>query len=400
MERQKMDLKIPKGFQASGIRCGLKKKEQLDLALIVSDSPCVASGFFTQNAFAAAPVKLCQANLKNAHPRAIVANSGCANACTGEKGWQDAIETTRIAAKVLQCKPSEVLVASTGVIGAFLQMEKIEKGIRNAKNHLAENDFLSAAQAIMTTDTVPKIASLEREIQGARVTFLGMAKGSGMIHPNLATMLAFVITDAAVYGEALRKAGRTAVNRSFNCVTVDGDTSTNDTVLFLANGMAGNKCITPQIRDYKIFESALTEVCQTLARKIASDGEGATRLVEITVTGARTVKDAHRVANAVATSNLVKTAIFGRDANWGRIVCAIGNSGAAFDPDKITVHIGDELIFAKGAPQIKSEDRLNRILAQREIPIHIALHTGTKNAVMWTCDLTYDYVKINAAYRT
>jgi len=393
-------MKTPRGFISVGVSCGIKKENKLDLALIVSEKPCSGAGFFTQNAFAAAPVKLCKMNLAKAHPRAIVANSGCANACTGKKGWQDAIETSRIAAKVLQCKPSEVLVASTGVIGAFLQMEKIEKGIRNAKDHLAENDFLSAAQAIMTTDTVPKIVSLEREIGGATVTFLGMAKGSGMIHPNLATMLAFVITDAAVSEEALRKAGRSAVQRSFNCVTVDGDTSTNDTVLILANGVAGNKRITPQIRDYKIFESALTEVCQTLARKIASDGEGATRLVEIHVTGARTEKDARKVANAVATSNLVKTAIFGHDANWGRIVCAIGNSGATFDPDKITVHIGDELIFSKGAPQIKSEDRLNEILAQREIPIHIALHEGKKNAVMWTCDLTYDYVKINAAYRT
>jgi len=395
-----MDQKIPKGFQASGIRCGLKKKEILDLALIVSESPCIGAGFFTQNAFAAAPVKLCRQNLAKAHPCAIVANSGCANACTGKRGWQDAIETTRIAAKVLQCKPSEVLVASTGVIGAFLPMEKIEKGVRDAANHLAENDFLSAAQAIMTTDTVPKIASLEREIGGKSVTFLGMAKGSGMIHPKLATMLAFLITDANVSQDALQKAGCNAVQRSFNCVTVDGDTSTNDTVLILANGMAGNKRITPRIRDYKIFESALTEVCQILARKIASDGEGAAHLIEIKVTGARTEKDARKVANAVATSNLVKTAIFGRDANWGRIVCAIGNSGAAFNPDKIKVHIGDELIFSKGAPQIKSEDRLNQILAQREIPIYIALHAGNKNAVKWTCDLTYDYVRINAAYRT
>ncbi|MBN1900933.1 bifunctional glutamate N-acetyltransferase/amino-acid acetyltransferase ArgJ [Candidatus Sumerlaeota bacterium] len=393
-------MKIPKGFKSIGVACNIKKKDKLDLALIVSDAPCSGAGFFTKNKFAAAPIQICRKRLSNASPRAIIANSGCANACTGKRGLSDAEQTALLVSKAIGCKKQEVLVASTGVIGAFLPMDKIEQGIKNATANLSENDWLSAARAIMTTDTVPKIASLNLEINGCPVTFLGMAKGAGMIHPNMATMLSFIITDANVSPSALKKAGRIAVNRSFNCVTVDGDTSTNDTVLYLANGMAENKRISPNSGDYKIFESALTEISQSLARQIAADGEGATKLIEVRVIGAKTEKDAHKTANAVATSNLVKTAIFGKDANWGRIVCAIGYSGADFDPDKITVHIGDELIFSKGAPQVKSEERLNKILEGREIPISIDLKSGAASSTVWTCDFSCDYVKINADYRT
>jgi len=394
------NLKIPEGFKAGGICCGIKRNNKKDLMLICSEFPCVASGFFTKNAFAAAPVLLCKNHLKKTLPHAIVANSGCANACTGKEGLQDAREMAGIAAKNIGCKPAEVLVASTGVIGPRLPLHKIEKGIKKASKSLSETGWLSAAEAIMTTDTIPKLCSMDMEIQGHTISFMGLAKGSGMIHPDLATMLSFIVTDASVSQSALVKAGKKAVQKSFNCVSVDGDTSTNDTVLFLANSASGNRKITTRSRDYKIFETALTQVCQVLARKIAQDGEGATRLVEVNVSGARTENDAHKVANAVATSNLVKTAIFGRDANWGRIVCAIGYSGASFDPDKITVHIGTELIFSKGAPQLKSEKKVNRILSQKEIPIHIELNAGTKSITMWTCDLSYDYVKINADYRT
>ncbi len=392
--------KLPAGFRAAGVSCGIKKRGRKDIALLVSDVPCIAAGFFTQNKFAAAPVEICRNHLEKARPRAIVVNSGCANACTGKKGIKDAREMAHLAAEAVGCRTTEVLVASTGVIGEYLPMDKIARGIKKAAMALKTPGWDDAAEAIMTTDTVPKIASLDLEIPGGSITFLGIAKGSGMIHPQLATMLAFIVTDADISTGAFKRAARRAVAHSFNCVTVDGDTSTNDTVIFLANGMAKNKRITTRTKDYEIFKTALVECCQQLARAIARDGEGATKLVEVCVTGARSEKDAKKVANAVATSNLVKTAIFGRDANWGRIVCAIGNSGAAFDPQKVTVQIGSEVIFALGAPQLKSEKEVNRILVHPEIPIHINLNNGNKNATMWTCDLTYDYVEINANYRT
>jgi glutamate N-acetyltransferase/amino-acid N-acetyltransferase len=393
-------IRIPKGFRAAGVMCGIKKSGGKDLALIVSDVPCVAAGFFTQNAFAAAPVQLCRTHLKNHEARAIIANSGCANACTGKNGMADALKTARLVARAVGCRVEEVLVASTGVIGPYLPMEKIGAGVNRAAQELRATGFHDAAEAIITTDTKIKTASLDLEVGGRTITFFGMAKGAGMINPQMATMLAFVLTDAVVSAPALRKAGRYALERSFNCVTVDGDTSTNDTLLFLANGCAANTRITPVGKDYKIFESALTDLCQSLARQIADDGEGATRLVKVSVTGARSEKDARKVAQAVATSNLVKTAIFGHDANWGRIVCAIGNSGASFDPEKITVHMGAELLFAKGAPQVKSEDGLRRVMENHEVPILIDLKSGNKCATVWTCDLSYDYIKINADYRT
>ena len=392
--------KYPKGFRASGISCGIKKGRKKDLALIFSETQCAAAGFYTKNKFAAAPVEVCRWHLENNQSRAILVNSGCANACTGKKGIDNAVKTAKYAAKALRCPLKDVLVASTGVIGQHLPVDKLRKGIPRGAKALKNTGWMDAAKAIMTTDTVPKITSIDMEIQGKTVTFLGIAKGSGMIHPDMATMLAFVVSDIDVSAPALRKAAKHAVNHSFNRVTVDGDTSTNDTVLFLANGMAGNKTITPRRQDYRIFETVLTEVCQILARKIARDGEGATRLIEVNVKGARSVRDAEKTADAVAGSNLVKTAIFGRDANWGRIVCAIGYSEAEFDPDKITVHIGPELVFSGGAPKIKDEKGVNRVLEREEIPIHIDLKAGDKEATVWSCDFSYDYVKINADYRT
>jgi glutamate N-acetyltransferase / amino-acid N-acetyltransferase len=392
-------MKKPKGFKAAGISCGIKKGRQRDLALIVSETPCAAAGYFTKNKFAAAPVELCRKHLEMGSARALIINSGCANACTGEKGLDDAVKMAKFAAEATGCAENDILVSSTGVIGAYLPMKKIEKGVSRAARNLNISGWENAARAIMTTDTVPKITSIDFEICGSTVTFLGFAKGSGMIHPDMATMLAYVVTDADISVSSLKKASSRAVNRSFNCLTVDGDTSTNDSVMFLANGMAGNKKITSG-KDYKLFEEVLTEVCQVLARKIAGDGEGATRLIEVKVNGARSEKDAKKVAFAVAESSLVKTAIFGRDANWGRIVCAIGYSGATFNPDKISVYIGPELIFSEGAPQLKSEKGVNRVLAEKEIPITIDLNNGDKSVTVWSCDLTYDYVKINADYRS
>lgn len=397
-----IDLKLPEGFRAAGVRCGIKKPEKKELALVVSDKPCAGAGFYTRNRFAAPPIEICRRHLADFSPRAVVINSGCANACTGDRGFSDALESARAVAMSVGCRSEEVLVASTGVIGQFLPMDKIEKGIVDATKQLSKDapSWNDAAEAIMTTDTFPKTASLRVEIQGKPVTILGMAKGSGMIHPDLATMLGFIFSDAAIEPEALRMAGESAVTNSFNRVTVDGDTSTNDTVLFLANGMAENRRIEADGTDYDVFLEALTEVCKTLARMIAKDGEGATRLIEVRVSGAKSNEDAKKTAEAVATSNLVKTAIFGRDANWGRIVCAVGYSGADFEPDKITVKVGSELIFSGGAPRITSEERLNKILEKDEVDINIDLAAGEASTVMWTCDLTYDYVKINAEYRT
>ncbi len=397
------ELKIPKGFKAAGVNAGIrKKKDRRDFALIVSDVPAVGAGTFTQNRFAAAPVEVCRRRVFAANLRAIAVNSGCANACTGKRGLKDAEAMAGAVARAIGCPEKTVLPCSTGVIGQFLPMDRVEAGAGLAKFELTatEEGWRNAAQAIMTTDTVPKIASTSLEIAGKTVSFLGIAKGSGMIHPNMATMLTFVVTDAAVEGDALKRAAKRAVDRSFNRVTVDGDTSTNDSAIILANGQAGNPPVKVRGRHYGIFEAALTDVCQQLARMIAMDGEGATKLIEVRVTGAKTEADAHRAASAVATSSLVKTAIFGRDANWGRIVCAIGNSGATFQPDKITVHMGPELIFAKGAPQVGDEEGLNRVLAGKEVPIIIDLGAGKASAVIWTCDLTYDYIKINADYRT
>jgi len=395
-------MRVPKGFRAAGISCGIKMNDKEDLALIESEEPCVAAGFFTKNRFAAPPVELCRKHLEKGAIRGVVVNSGCANACTGKRGLEDAEIMAAVASKTLHCSPGEILVASTGVIGAFLPMEKIKDGISKAamKLTIGSSGWRDAARAIMTTDKLPKYTLVDLEIAGHTISFLGICKGSGMIHPDMATMLAFIVTDAAITPSAMKKAGRHAVDRSFNCVTVDGDTSTNDTVVFLANGMAGNHPFGSRSKDYRIFETVLTEVCQVLARMIASDGEGATKLIEVAVTGAASEKDAKKVANAVAGSNLVKTAIFGRDANWGRIVCAIGNSGAGFNPNDISVHIGPELIFEGGAPALKSERTLKKIFERKEIPIKIDLKSGDKTAVLWTCDLTYDYIKINAEYRT
>lgn len=390
----------PRGFKAAGISCGIKKNQQPDLALIYSEVPAEAAGIFTTNQVQAAPVILSKEYLKKGKAQAIIANSGNANACVGAVGLEAARRMAAAAGKALDIPMDSVLVASTGVIGVALPVEKIETLLADKKDILAENGGAAAAKAIMTTDTFPKEAAVEIELGGATVRIGGIAKGSGMIHPNMATMLGFITTDAKIEQTLLQKAIAAAGEHSFNRITVDGDTSTNDCLFVLANGLAGNKPITPESEDYQTFLQALTGVCLELAKMIARDGEGATKLVEIKVTGAGTEAEAVKVGKAVATSNLVKTALFGEDANWGRILAAVGYSGVKINPEQIHIYLGDLSVYQKGTGLVFDEAKAKEILSRKEILIKIDLGAGTEGASVWTCDLSYDYVKINGSYRT
>lgn len=390
----------PRGFKATGIACGIKKNQQPDLALIFSEVPAEAAGIFTTNQVQAAPVILSKEFLKKGKAQAIIANSGNANACVGTAGLEAARRMAAAAGKALDIPMDSVLVASTGVIGVTLPVEKIEKALAEKADLFSDTGSPAAARAIMTTDTFPKEAAVELELGGATVRIGGIAKGSGMIHPNMATMLGFITTDARIEQALLQKAIAAAGERSFNRITVDGDTSTNDCLFVLANGLAGNKPITPESEDYRTFLQALTGVCLELAKMIARDGEGATKLVEIKVTGAGTEAEAVKVGKAVATSNLVKTALFGEDANWGRILAAVGYSGVRIDPEQIHICLGDLPVYQKGTGLVFDEARAKEILSGKEILIKIDLGAGTETASVWTCDLSYDYVKINGSYRT
>ncbi|HWI54987.1 MAG TPA: bifunctional glutamate N-acetyltransferase/amino-acid acetyltransferase ArgJ [Desulfobacteria bacterium] len=389
----------PKGFKAAGVKARIKYDKK-DLGVIFSVTPAAAAGVFTTNSVKAAPVTLSMANLSDGTAQALVVNSGCANACTGDGGMNDARKMAAQTAQELGIDPSSVIVASTGVIGQELPMERIITGITEAAGELSETGGHDVALAIMTTDTVPKEAAVQFELDGKLVTVGGTAKGSGMIHPNMATMLSFVTSDVNIEPVLLKKALGYAVNRSFNMITVDGDTSTNDSLIVMANGMAGNGRITQEDENFFNFCEALTEVCVSLAKMIAKDGEGATKLVEIMVRKAASSEDARKVAMAVANSNLVKTAIFGEDANWGRIICAVGYSGVEIDPEKIDIYLGDEKMAEDGAGLRFSEEKAKEILSQDTIAIIIDLHMGEAEATAWTCDFSYDYVKINADYRT
>lgn len=391
----------PRGFEASGVRCGLKTKG-LDLALVTSSTPAHAAGVFTKNRFCAAPILICRKHLRHPHARAIVVNAGAANACTGEQGLADARQMASLVASELNYRTEEVLVASTGVIGKLLDMKKIAAGIKAAAASLSQEGGHDAAHAIMTTDLVPKTAVRTIQIKGSPVTLGGMTKGSGMIHPNLATMLGFITTDAAISRECLRNALLKACDASFNLITVDGDTSTNDTVIVLANGKAKNREIKQlESADYRAFESALTDLCLDLAKQIARDGEGATRLVRIEVEGARSIQDARKVAKSIAGSNLVKTAIFGSDPNWGRILCAAGYSSVRIQPEKVRLWIGEEQIVSEGRPLPDYHaENARTALRQPEVQIRVDLGMGTACATAYTCDLTYDYIRINAEYHT
>lgn len=390
----------PLGFKAGGTVSGIKKNQLPDLAIIYSEVPAEAAGIFTTNQVQAAPVILSKEFLKKGKAQAIIANSGNANACVGAAGLEAARRMAAAAGKALNIPMDSVLVASTGVIGVALPVEKIEKALEEKADFLSDTGSPAAARAIMTTDTFPKEAAVEIELGGATVRIGGIAKGSGMIHPNMATMLGFITTDAKIEQTLLQKAIAAAGERSFNRITVDGDTSTNDTLFILANGLAKNPPLTTANNDYQTFVQALTEVCLELAKMIARDGEGATKLVEIKVAGARSEAEAVKVGKAVATSNLVKTALFGEDANWGRILAAVGYSGVTIDPDRIHIYLGDLSVYQKGTGLVFDEAKAKEILSGKEILIKIDLGDGPATASVWTCDLSYDYVKINGSYRT
>ena len=395
------------GFQAAGLAAGIKKGNTKDMALIYSEKPCVAAGTFTTNVVKAAPVKWDQHIVYDAPTaQAIVCNSGVANACTGEEGYGYCKETAKIAAESLQIPEDSVLVASTGVIGKQLPMDLLGAGIKNLVpllSHTREAGKL-AAQSIMTTDTVSKEVAVTMEIGGKTVTLGGMCKGSGMIHPNMCTMLGFVTTDAAISKEMLQKALSANIKDTFNMVSVDGDTSTNDTVLLLANGMAGNPEITEEGADFDKFMEALNYINTCLSKKIAGDGEGATALFEVKIVGAKTKEDAVTLSKSVVTSSLTKAAIYGHDANWGRILCAMGYSGVQFDPEKVDLYFesraGKLKIIENGVSTGYDEAEATRILSEDEVTAIADVKMGDAKATAWGCDLTYDYVKINADYRS
>jgi glutamate N-acetyltransferase/amino-acid N-acetyltransferase len=389
------------GFLASGIYCGIKKIKVLDLALIYSEDPCTAAGLFTMNRVTAAPVRLTQDQIKSGRLQAIVANSGNANACTGPQGEAVAREMAERTARQLGIAPELVAVASTGVIGEPLRLEAIRTGIPQSVKMLSAKGGRNAARAIMTTDTKLKEAAVRLKIGGRTVTLGGIAKGSGMIHPNMATMLAFLTTDLRVEPSLLKEMLTSAVNRSFNMITVDGEASTNDMVLCLANGRAGNPELKRSGTARLSFQSALDAICLQLARMIVADGEGATKQIEIRVRGAADFRQAKTIALRVANSNLVKTAFFGADANWGRIMAAIGAAGVAVNPDRIGLAFDHVPLVKNGVGLGKAADRrASRVLKQRSFSLTIDLHTGTASATAWTCDLTYGYIRINAAYRS
>ena len=393
----------PKGFKAGGIWCGIKaSSKKRDLALIYSEKSCTAAAMFTANRVKAASVIVSQKHVAGGKLHAVIANSGNANACTGEAGFAAAMRMAELAADEFAISPATVAVASTGVIGVPFPIAAIENSIEALANSLRgdEAGHAAALEAIMTTDTRKKEISVEIE-GGARIG--GMAKGSGMIHPNMATMLCFLTTDVSISRELLEASLRRAVGRSFNRVTVDGDTSTNDMALIMANGASG-VTVAAGSAEYEAFSLALEAACVSLARAMARDGEGATKLVTVTVNGAADEKTAETLAKAVASSSLVKAACFGADANWGRILCAMGYSGAEFDPDNTNVSFksktGELAVFSKGMPIQFPEDTAKQILSEEEIEILISAGEGGGSATAWGCDLTYDYVKINGDYRS
>ena len=391
---------IPKGFLCGTAHCGLKKAGE-DLAVIFSERPAVAASVFTQNLVQAAPVLVSREHLRFRTHRAIIVNSGGANACTGDEGIYDARRTAQIVAEYFLCDERQVLVASTGVIGVRLDISKIESGIRIATAQLSRRNGSRVAEAIMTTDTRQKQASKSVKIGGQRATLFGVAKGAGMIHPDMATLISFIITDVAISKPVLQTALRLATGKSFNRVSVDGDTSTNDTLIVLANGAAENKAITVDSgAEFESFLKALTDVCRDLAIQVARDGEGARKLITIRVKHAPSQRGAERIAATIATSPLVKTAIAGADANWGRILAAAGRSGVRFDVSKVEIRIGNLVVARRGTGLEFNEARALEILNQDEVTLTIDLHQGEAEVTEWTCDMTEDYIRINADYRS
>ncbi|MFZ5649889.1 MAG: bifunctional glutamate N-acetyltransferase/amino-acid acetyltransferase ArgJ [Bacillota bacterium] len=388
------------GYKASGVAAGVKYVGKKDIAVIYSECEAAAAGVFTTNAVKAAPVLLDMERVALGRARAIVVNSGNANACNGRRGMEDALAMTAEAARLLGIPEESILVSSTGVIGQPMPMDRVIPGIRAAVEALSEKGGRDAAEAIMTTDIELKESAVRFQSGGKTVTVGAMAKGSGMIHPNMATMLCFITTDAAVDPACLRECLTYAADRSFNMVTVDGDTSTNDMVLALANGMAGNSEIKSGGEGFLAFREALTYVCMALAKAVARDGEGATKLIEVRVVNALTERDAGLAARSVTASSLFKAAVFGQDANWGRILCAAGYSGAQFNPGVVDIYLGGVQVAKDGAGLTFDEEAAAAALAGDTVQVLIDLKEGSYGACAWGCDLTYEYVKINGSYRT
>ena len=391
----------PVGFRAAALHCGIKKAGLPDLALVVSERSGPIAGVFTTNQVVAAPVTLDREHLRHGVGRAILINSGNANACTGHQGMAAARQTASLVARMLGSPVHEVFIGSTGVIGRALPVDRIVKALPHLFSGLSRTGGAAAARAILTTDLQPKSVVRHARIGGKTITIGGMAKGSGMIHPDMATMLGYLTTDASITRTALQRALAQAVDLSFNCISVDGDTSTNDTVLCLANGMAGNRQIKEGTPTFRRFVALLTEACEPLALAICRDGEGVTKVVKIDVTGARTQAQARTVARTIGTSNLVKTALFGEDANWGRVMAALGRAGVPLNPSKISLTFGGVPMVRHGVGLgLGAERRIAKVFKRKEFTITVGLSAGNRRAHLWTTDLSYDYVRINASYRT
>lgn len=390
----------PEGFFATGVACGLKKDGKKDLAIICSEDRTAAAGVFTTNKVKGHSLQLTMEHIKNGYANALIINSGNANACIGEQGYADALEIATITAGLLECSPQDILVGSTGVIGKPLNMDAIRPGLEALVSGMDPDGGHDAQEAIMTTDTIFKEVAVELELQESKVVIGGMAKGSGMIHPNMATMIGVITTDANISRKLLEKALKDVVRSTFNRITVDGDTSVCDMVIILANGMADNAGIINESEDYEQFRNGLEYVCSYLSKMIAKDGEGATKLVEVVVEGADNPEDAYKAASAVAKSPLVKTALFGEDANWGRIITAVGYSGADFDPNYTDIYISGLQVCKNGCSVDFDEAAAKDLLKKNEIKLLIKLNKGVYSDHIWTCDFSYDYVKINGSYRS
>lgn len=387
-----------RGFAAAGVACGIKKNGAKDLAIVRCECVAQAAGVFTRNIVKGHSLMLARRNVRNGRAQAVVINAGNANACLGSRGDEDALQMARLAARRFDCSPQDILTGSTGVIGMPLPLEMIEAGLEKAV--VSRSGGADAAKAIMTTDTVPKEAVECVSIGGHEVRIGGMAKGSGMIHPDMATMISVITTDASIAPGALKSALKSAADVSYNRISVDGDTSVCDKVLILASGLAGNAPIERGTEAYGLFLETLKTVCVRLAKMLASDGEGATKLLTITVRNARTQRDAHLIAGAIAKSPLCKTAAFGNDANWGRLLTAAGYSGASFDPLKADIFIGNVQVCKDGGGLAFDEESALKVLKQGEVAYTLDLHDGDASDTMWTCDLSFDYIRINADYRT
>jgi glutamate N-acetyltransferase/amino-acid N-acetyltransferase len=404
MKQAPSEAALPRGFRFAATACGLKKTGALDLALLSSDVPASAAAVFTQNLVVAAPVVVSKAHLKasKGRMRAVIVNAGNANCATGAAGYAASVKTVQEAARNLRCRPEEVSVCSTGVIGVLLPVEKILRalpGITRNRRPSARS-FAEFSLAICTTDTRPKTAAASFKMAGKRIHLVGCSKGAGMIHPNMATTLAFVATDASISPSLLQKTLRDVTTRTFNSISIDGDTSTNDTLLVLANGAAGAPAIKAGSAAHRAFSKALEEVCNSLALQIVADGEGAQRVIEIEVRGAKTESAARRIAETIATSALVKTAFAGGDPNWGRIFAAAGRAGVKFDPARVDIHMAGIPVLRRGQPLDFNERSASNRLLEKNVHIVVNLRAGRASARYWTCDFTAEYVRINASYRT